>query len=137
MHIKSKSQITTKSGRAVSKPAERRLPTHRPPTHPGEMLMEEFINPLNLSQTAFAARMGISYPRLNEIVQGKRGVSVDTALRLARVLGMPAEFWLGLQQDWDVWHAERSEKAADVARLVPIPFRSVAPHALTPNPVSK
>ena len=98
----------------------RKLPTHRPPTHPGEMLLEEFLKPMNISQTDFAQRIGVSYPRLNELIHGKRGVTPDTALRLARVLKMPADFWLGLQQDWDLWHAMRSKDAARIAKLEPL-----------------
>jgi len=97
-----------------------RLPRHRPPTHPGEMLLEEFLRPLGISQSAFAVRLGVSYPRLNEIVRGKRSVTPDTALRLERVLGMPADFWLRLQADWDLWHAMRGEKAGEIARLEPL-----------------
>ena len=52
----------------------RRLPTHRPPTHPGEMLLEEFLKPLGISQSAFAIRLGVSFPRLNEIIRGKRAI---------------------------------------------------------------
>ncbi|MCU0647666.1 MAG: HigA family addiction module antitoxin [Gemmatimonadaceae bacterium] len=103
---------------------QRRLPTHRPPTHPGEMLREEFLVPLGISQSAFAIRLGVSFPRLNEIVNAKRGVTTDTALRLARVTGMSADFWLGLQQDWDLWHALRSAEAAEIARLQPLPRAS-------------
>ncbi|MGH7472071.1 MAG: HigA family addiction module antitoxin [Pseudomonas sp.] len=99
---------------------QRRLPTHRPPTHPGEMLLEEFLEPLGLTQSAFAVRLGVSFPRLNEIINRKRGVTPDTALRLARVTGMSADFWLGLQQDWDLWHALRSKEAAKIARLEPL-----------------
>ena len=84
------------------------------------MLLEEFLKPLGITQSAIAVRMGISFPRLNEIIRGKRGVTPDTALRLARVLGMPADFWLGLQQDWDLWHAMRSKGAAAIAELEPI-----------------
>lgn len=98
----------------------RRLPTHRPPTHPGVMLLEEFLKPLGLSQTDFAERIDVSYPRLNELIHQKRGVTPDTALRLARVLGTTADFWLGLQQDWDLWHAQHSPKAKEIARLEPI-----------------
>ncbi len=97
-----------------------RLPTHRPPTHPGEMLLEEFLKPLGISQSAFAIRLGVSFPRLNEIIREKRGVTPDTALRLARVLGMSAGFWLGLQQDWDLWHTLHSEAAAQIDRLEPL-----------------
>lgn len=126
MPTKSKSRTTTEapSGKAAASGRDRlvarRLPTHRPPTHPGEMLLEEFLKPLGISQSAFAIRLGVSFPRLNEIIRGKRAVTPDTALRLARVLGMSADFWLGLQQDWDLWHALRSKGAAEIERLEPL-----------------
>ena len=85
------------------------------------MLLEEFLKPLGISQSAFAIRLGVSFPRLNEIVRGKRGVTPDTALRLARVTGMSADFWLGLQLDWDLWHAMRSDRAAKIEELEPLP----------------
>jgi len=56
-------------------------------------------------QAELARRLAVSYPRLNEVINGRRSVTPDTALRLSRVLGMSADFWLGLQQDWDLWHA--------------------------------
>ncbi len=119
MPTMSKSQTTTKesSGGAL---VRRRLPTHRPPTHPGEILLEEFLKPLGISQSAFARQLGVSFPRLNEIVNGKRSVTTNTALRLAQVTGMSAEFWLGLQQDCDLWHALRSEEADEIANLEPL-----------------
>ena len=126
MPTKLKSQTTTKrAGRSTaqrSQPSlgERRLPQKRPPTHPGEMLLEEFLKPLGVSQSEFAIRLGVSFPRLNEITRRKRAVTPNTALRLARVLGMPADFWLGLQQDWDLWHAMRSEQAEEIAHLEPL-----------------
>lgn len=124
MPTKLKSQTITKPRDRHDNPSRslvaRRLPTARPPTHPGEMLLEEFLKPLAISQSAFAVRLGISFPRLNEIIRGKRSVTPDTALRLARVLGMSADFWLGLQQDWDLWRALRSEKTAAIARLEPL-----------------
>ena len=98
----------------------RRLPRHRAPTHPGEMLLEEFLRPLGMSQSAFAIQLGISFPRLNEIIRGRRSVTTDTALRLERVLGMPADFWLGLQVDWDLWHAKRGTSSGAIARLQPL-----------------
>jgi len=85
------------------------------------MLLEEFLEPLGMSQSAFAVRLGVSFVRLNEIIQGKRSVTPDTALRLARVTGMSADFWLGLQQDWALWHALHSRRAAAIARLEPLP----------------
>jgi len=103
----------------------RQLPTNRRPTHPGEMLMEEFLKPLGISQSAFAVRLGVSFPRLNEIVRGKRSVTPDTALRLARVLGMSAGFWLGLQVDWDLWHAMHGRGAAEIERLEPLSVNRV------------
>ncbi len=114
MPTRSKSQITTKEH------AGRRLPRKRPPTHPGEMLFEEFVVPLGITQAELARRLGVSYPRLNEIVKGRRSVTPDTALRLSRVLGMSADFWLGLQQDWDLWHAMNSPEAKKISRLKPI-----------------
>ena len=119
MRTKSKSSTITErpvGGRLVA----RRLPANRPPTHPGEMLLEEFLRPLGISQSAFAVRLGVSFPRLNEIVRRRRSVTPDTALRLARVTGMSADFWLGLQQDWDLWHALRSEGADAIERLEPL-----------------
>lgn len=121
MPTKSKSQTTThKRGRGATPLVQRRLPSERPPTHPGEMLLEEFLKPLNITQTEFAARLGVSFPRLNEVINARRSVTPDTALRLARVTGMSADFWLGLQQDWDLWHAMRSEEAEEIARLEPL-----------------
>ena len=109
-------RTTTDENRLVTK----RLPNDRAPTHPGEMLLEEFLKPLGVSQSALAIRLGVSFPRLNEIVRGRRSVTPDTALRLERVVGMSAGFWLGLQQDWDLWHAMRSDKAAAIAELEPL-----------------
>jgi len=84
------------------------------------MLLEEFLKPLGITQSAFALRLGVSFPRLNEIIHGKRGVTPDTALRLARVTGTSADFWLGLQQDWDLWHALRVAKP-ELDELEPLP----------------
>jgi addiction module HigA family antidote len=114
----SRSQTTTRVT-ARSAP-RRRLPRNRAPTHPGEMLLEEFLKPLGMSQSEFAVRLGVSFPRLNEIIRGKRGVTPDTALRLERVLGMSAGFWLGLQLDWDLWHAAHGKNAEDIQRLQPV-----------------
>jgi antitoxin HigA-1 len=118
MPTKSRSQTTTKG--SADRLVQRRLPTDRPPTHPGEMLLEEFLKPLGITQSAFAARLGVSFPRLNEIINGRRSVTSDTALRLARVTGMSADFWLGLQQDWELWHAMRSKAAAEINKLEPL-----------------
>ena len=98
----------------------RRLPKKRPPTHPGEMLFEEFVKPFEITQTELARRLGVSYPRLNGIIKGRRSVTTDTALRLSRVLGMSADFWLGLQQDWDLWQTMNSPAANKISLLKPI-----------------
>ena len=119
MPTKLKSQTATRRARGGAL-VQRRLPTHLPPTHPGEMLREEFLVPMGITQSALAVRLGVSFPRLNEVINGKRAVTPDTALRLARVLGMSADFWLGLQQDWDLWHALRSKDAAAIAHLRPL-----------------
>jgi len=97
-----------------------RLPANRPPTHPGEMLREEFLVPLGMTQTELAQRIGVSYPRVNEIVNGKRGITPNTALRLSRLLGTTPEFWLNGQRNWDLWHALRSPEAANLGKIEPV-----------------
>jgi antitoxin HigA-1 len=72
------------------------------PVHPGEILLEEFMKPLGLSQTRLGRDLGVSPRRINEIVHGKRAITADTALRLSRYFGNSAEFWLGLQADYDL-----------------------------------
>jgi addiction module HigA family antidote len=74
----------------------------RRPTHPGEVLLEEFLKPLQMSQNRLALDIGVPARRVNEIVLGKRSVSADTALRLARYFGVTPQFWLGLQADYDL-----------------------------------
>lgn len=84
-----------------------------PAIPPGEMLLEEFLKPLGLGQVAAARRLGISLNRLNEIVLGKRGITADTALRLARLLKTSPQFWMRLQADWDLHRAiERQARRA-------------------------
>ncbi len=119
MPTTSKLRTTTKRRRGGAL-VRRLLPTHQPPTHPGEMLLEEFLKPLEVTQSAFARQLGVSFPRLNEVINGKRSVTPDTALRLAQVTGMSADFWLGPQQDWDLWYALRSKEAAQIAQLEPL-----------------
>ena len=72
------------------------------PVHPGEVLMEEFLRPLGLSQNRLALAIGVHPRRINEIVLEKRGITADTALRLSRFFGTTAEFWLGLQKDYEL-----------------------------------
>ena len=85
-----------------------------PPLHPGEILLEEFLKPGSLSQTQLAKGIGVSPRRINEIVLGKRRITADTALRLSRYFDMSAEFWLGLQMDFDL--DEASDKLGSKLR---------------------
>ncbi|WP_457638044.1 HigA family addiction module antitoxin [Oceanithermus sp.] len=84
-----------------------RLPKDRSPTHPGEILLEEFLKPYGLTQKELARRIGVSYPRVNELVRGRRDVTPDTALRLGRLFGTTPEFWLNLQQAYDLYKARQ------------------------------
>ena len=86
-----------------------RIPTHRSPTHPGEMLLEEFLNPMGLTQRELADAIHVPYQRINEIINERRGMTPSTALRLAKFLGMSADFWMNLQLRWDLYHAQRAE----------------------------
>ena len=95
------------------------LPTNRPPTHPGEMLLREFLEPLDVSQVDAAQRMGIPFQRLNAIVRGRRGVSADTALLLQALTRWDAEIWLALQARWDLWHAMRAQRQRPKVRPLP------------------
>jgi len=77
-------------------------PENRIPTHPGEVLLEEFLVPMDVSQVAFAAHIGVSVQRINEIVRGKRGITPETAWLFAEALGTSPEFWLNLQSNYDL-----------------------------------
>ncbi len=86
-----------------------RIPTHRPPTHPGEMLLEEFLIPLGLTQQDLAQAIHVPYQRVNEIINHRRGITPSTALRLAKFFSTSAEMWMNLQQCWDLYHAQQIE----------------------------
>ena len=88
------------------------IPTHRVPTHPGEMLLEEFLKPMGLTQRQLAEAIGVPYQRVNELVNRRRGVTPSTALRLARFFGTTSEFWLNGQMRWDLYHAQEAEREA-------------------------
>jgi addiction module HigA family antidote len=87
------------------------LPSKRPPTHPGEMLLKEFLEPFGISQKKFAEHVGWTYARLNELVHGRRGVTADTALTLGEAFNMEPDFWLNLQKNWELWHAAARHQA--------------------------
>jgi addiction module HigA family antidote len=89
-----------------------RIPTHRPPTHPGEMLLEEFLTPIGLSQRELAEALHAPYQHINKIINGRRAVTPSTALRLAKFLGMSADFWVNLQSRWDLYHTRLEESEA-------------------------
>ncbi|MEJ2158035.1 MAG: HigA family addiction module antitoxin [Desulfobacteraceae bacterium] len=93
-----------------------RIPTHRSPTHPGEMLSEEFLKPMGLTQRQLADSIHVPYQRINEIVNGRRGVSPSTALRLSKFFGVSPDFWLNLQLRWDLYFAQQVE--ADELNLI-------------------
>ena len=86
-----------------------RVPTNRTPTHPGEMLLEEFLNPMGLTQRDLADNIHVPYQRVNDIVNGRRGITPSTALRLAKFFNMSADFWMNLQLRWDLYFAQQDE----------------------------
>ena len=86
-----------------------RVPTNRVPTHHGEMLREDFLVPMGITQRELAKGIRVPYQRINEIVNGKRGVTPSTALRLARYFGTSPGYWMNLQLRWDLYRAQQSE----------------------------
>ena len=86
-----------------------RVPTNRIPTHPGEMLLEEFLTPMGISQRDLADHIEVPYQRINEIVNGRRGITPSTALRLGKFFDMSADFWMNLQLRWDLYFAQQAE----------------------------
>jgi len=97
-----------------------RVPTRRPPTHPGEMLLEEFLTPMGLTQRDLADAIHVPYQRINEIINERRGVTPGTALRLAKFFRMSADFWMNLQIRWDLYWAQQAEQDE---------LKSIRPHA--------
>jgi addiction module HigA family antidote len=82
------------------------IPKHRKPTHPGEILLEEFLQPMEVSQVELARRMGVPLQRVNTLVNGKRDVTAETAILLGRVLKTTPEFWMNLQGTYDLYEAQ-------------------------------
>ena len=104
-----------------------RIPTDRAPTHPGVILLKEFLEPLGLSQKKLAHLINVHYPRVNEIVNGKRGVSPDTALRLSKLFGTTPEFWLNGQMECDLYEALQSAKdSKSLEAIEPLEVASAA-----------
>ena len=86
-----------------------RIPTNRTPTHPGEMLLEEFLKPMEVTQKQLSVAIHVPFQRINELVNGKRGITPSTALRLSVFFGNTADFWMNLQQRWDLYRAKVKE----------------------------
>jgi addiction module HigA family antidote len=86
-----------------------RVPTDREPTHPGEMLLHEFLKPMGISQQELARDIKVPYQRVNELVNRRRGVTPATALRLSRLFGNSPDFWMNLQLRWDLYRAQLKE----------------------------
>jgi len=92
------------------------IPTHRPPTHPGVMLREEFLLPMGLTQRQLADALHVPYQRIHALVHQKRGITPSTALRLSKFFGNSPGFWLNLQLRWDLYDAQARE-AQDLAAI--------------------
>ncbi len=97
------------------------MPKDFPPLHPGEVLSEEFLKPLGISQHHLALHMRVSPQKINDIVRGKRGITADTALRLSIVLGTSPEFWMGLQSDYDLETASEALGSRLRQEVTPLP----------------
>jgi addiction module HigA family antidote len=100
-----------------------RIPTNREPTHPGEMLKEEFLFPMGITQRELAHGINVPYQRINELINGKRGVTPSTALRLAKYFGTTPGFWMNLQLRWDLYRAQRVE-AKQLEKIEPYSMTS-------------
>ncbi len=96
-----------------------RVPTHRSPTHPGEMLLEEFLKPMGITQQDLANAINVPYQRVNEIINGKRGITPSTALRLGKSFGVSADFWMNLQLRRDLYLTMKSEEDV-LSKIKPI-----------------
>ena len=98
-----------------------RIPTHRTPTHPGEILLEEFLKPMGMTQRDLSNSINVPYQRVNEIINGRRGITPSTALRLSKVFGVSADFWMNIQLRWDLYFAKKSESNA-LSKIKPLPL---------------
>lgn len=101
-----------------------RIPSNRVPTHPGEMLLEEFLRPMKISQRELAQALHVPYQRINEVINQRRGITPGIALRLAKYFGVSEDFWLSLQLRWDLFHA-RSKEIHTLEHIHPYPHRDL------------
>jgi len=105
-----------------------RVPTHREPTHPGEMLIEEFLTPMKITQRELANSIHVPYQRVNEIINKRRGITPSTALRLAKFFGMSEDFWMNLQLRWDLYRTKQTE-AKELKTIRPFRLVQKAVHS--------
>ena len=105
-----------------------RVPTNREPTHPGEMLLEEFLIPLSITQKELAKAIKVPYQRVNEIVNKRRGMTPSTALRLAKFFGLSEDFWMSLQLRWDLYKAKQVE-AVELKTIRSLHYRQSVVHS--------
>jgi antitoxin HigA-1 len=96
------------------------VPENRRPTLPGEIVLQEFLKPLGVTKASFARHIGVTYARLNDVVNGRRGITPDIAMRFEKALGPSAEFWLKLQHTVDIYDARHTKRTKTVDRIRPL-----------------
>jgi antitoxin HigA-1 len=106
-----------------------RIPKYREPVHPGEMLMAEFLEPMQITQRELSNALHVPYQRINEIINGRRGITPSTALRLAKYFGMSEDFWMNMQLRWDLYRAQRTEEK-ELRSIKPFSSSSPSTHYL-------
>lgn len=87
-----------------------KIPKYRPPTHPGTLLLKDFLEPMGITQRQLADAIHVPYQRINELVNQKRGITPRTAIRLSKFFGNSSQFWLNLQQNWELYHVLKEEE---------------------------
>ncbi len=102
-----------------------RIPPHREPTHPGEMLLEEFLYPMGITQRELAEKIHVPYQRVNEIINKRRGITPSTALRLAKLFRVSEDFWMNLQLRWDLYRARLNE-SEELKEIRPLKVKETA-----------
>lgn len=103
-----------------------RIPTHREPTHPGEMLLEEFLIPMGITQKELSKGIHVPYQRINEIINKRRSITPGIALRLAKFFGVSEDFWMNLQLRWDLYKAKRTE-LRELNTIKPFQLKELTP----------
>jgi addiction module HigA family antidote len=101
-----------------------KIPKNRPPAHPGEILFSDFLEPMGLTQRELADAIHVPYQRINELVNGKRGITPSTALRLSKFFGNSSDFWLNLQLNWELYRVLKEEEE-DINTILPLSASSL------------